>query len=126
MNKQEQDFCTQLSNWLRKTGHEQSMLCEVKVVKEGNFLWSQMEKSQIATLNRLEEGLPIAHKIGDKSPGSKLVDLLFISKHNTPLEGYIAVKFMKSGSAYLVPYGNISMFKDKSRPEALLKNFQIW
>ena len=64
MNKKEQAFCTKLGAWLKTTKHPQSMLIECKVV-EGNadFDFKQIRKSQVGTLNRLMEGLPIVYKM---------------------------------------------------------------
>lgn len=104
MNKSEQLFCSDLGAYLKTTDHKQSMLIECKIAKSDFFYPKEIRKSQIGALNRLAARLPIAHKISDGAVGSKLVDLIFISSRNTPLKGFVAIKFKVSGSSYLVPW----------------------
>ena len=129
MNKTEQKFCTKLSVWLRTTNFEKSMLCEVKAVAKGDtFKLSSIRKSQYGTLNKLFHGLPVAHKISDSSIGSKLVDLIYISHKNTKLHPYVAIYFVESKKAYLVPYEVVDFFKInsyKSIPTTALKMHEI-
>ena len=130
MNKKEQQFCTKLGAWLKTTQHTQSMLIECKVVEEGGFFeYKQMEKSQIGTLNRLEQGLPIVHKIADASIGSKLVDMIYISAKNTPLKPFVAIYFIEHKQAFLVPwnviYENVT-YKKFPMAGFILAGTKIW
>lgn len=104
MNKDEQDFCSWLGAHLKSTNHRQSMLIECKVAKSDFFHIKEIRKSQVGTLNRLEHGMPIVHKISDGGVGSKLVDMIYISAYNTKLKPFVAIKFKRSGNSYLVPW----------------------
>ncbi len=127
MNKLEQLFCTDLGAHLKKTNHRQSMLIEAKVAKGEFFYPKEIRKSQIGTLNRLEFGIPIVHKISDGGIGSKLVDMIFISKFNTPLKGFVAIKFKLSGHAYLVPWSFMDANLEYPRLiEHTFSKYRLW
>lgn len=126
-SKSEQLFCTKLANWLKKTNHPQSMLVECKVVaNRGSFNPETIRKGQVATLNRVDFGVPLAHKIGDKSPGSKLVDMIYLSPSNDGIMAYVAVYFGKSKSAYLIPWSFVYANFDGLLIEHELSSFKIW
>lgn len=103
-NKDEQRFCSWLGAHLKKTNHRQSMLIECKVAYTDVFEPKEIRKSQVGSLNRLQDGLAIAHKISDGGVGSKLVDMIYVSAYNTKLKPFVAIKFKRSGNSYLVPW----------------------
>lgn len=126
-NNKEQAFCTKLGAWLKKTNHPQSMLIECKVVvNRGSFNPETIRKSQIATLNRLDFGAPLVHKISDGAVGSKLVDMIYISGNNDGVRPFVAVSFGKSGHAYLIPWAYVSANIDGYLYEPQLQSFKIW
>lgn len=117
MNKDEQEFCSWLGAHLKSTNHRQSMLAEVKVAYNGFFHPKKIRKSQVGALNRLKDGLPIAHKISDGGVGSKLVDMIYISAQSTKLKPFVAIKFKRSGNSYLVPWAFMAANLDWPRIE---------
>lgn len=128
-NAKEQAFCTKLGAWLKKTKHPQSMLIECKVV-EGNddFDFKQIRKSQVGTLNRLMEGLPIVYKIADAAIGSKLVDMIYVSPTPTELQGFVAIYYTETKAAYLVPWLQVlapSFYSNKIK-EVHFFQYRVW
>jgi hypothetical protein len=111
MNKPEQAFATKLKNWLLKTKPAYSMAVEVKVATGQSFAIGDIRKSQWATLLKLSEGIPVAHKISDGKAGSKLVDLLYLNPDAVRIIPMIAIKFMDSKKCYLVDFNHFKKAK---------------
>ena len=129
-SKAEQAFSTKLKNHLLKTKPEYSMAIEVKVVAKGSrFAFSDIRKGQWATLLKLSEGIPVAHKISDGSAGSKLVDLLYLNPDAVRLIPMVAIKFSESKKSYLVDFNDIKKLKVqygfKSTDEGYLQPYLI-
>ena len=128
MNKAEQAFATKLKNHLLKTRPEESMAIEVKVAKGKTFNFNDLRKGQWATLLKLYEGIPVAHKISDSSIGSKLVDLLYLHPDGVNVLPKVAIKFADSKKMYLVDFLAIKNLKNaglKSVKEQYLNRWVI-
>lgn len=109
MRKAEQTFATKLSGYLRRTQPEYSMAIEVKEC-DTRFDFADLRKGQLATLRKLERGIPIAHKISDSSMGSKLVDLLYLHPDGVNVLPMVAIKFTGSKKSFLLPFRIIDGF----------------
>lgn len=107
MNKKEQLFATKLKNYLLATKPEYSMAVEVKITEYKTFNFNEIRQSQWATLLKLHEGIPVAHKISDGKMNSKLVDLLYLNPDAVRIIPYVAVKFAKSSRCYLINFDYI-------------------
>ena len=125
-NKKEQTFCTKLGVWLKTTNHPQSMLIECKVSETFGFDTKKIRASQLGVMRRLLYGLPIVHKISDSSVGSKLVDMIYISHKNTKIKPYVAVYFVQTKEAYLIPWSDIEMSVGMTVGLSEIKNHKIW
>lgn len=121
MNKLEQRFCTKLSSYLRSTRPEISMLIEVKVCDQ-RFLFSELRKSQLATLRKLHEGIPVVHKIADGGVGSKLVDLIYIHPDCVNVHGMVAIQFQAEKQSVLLPFYVIDIFMKQGQKSIKLSD----